>query len=455
LNEFPAENGARRILVKGASERVADYCARVMVNDEVVPLDEPWRERIDAAQDEMRANGLRVLAGAWRDVDAGAQEIHNGDVTRDLVFAGLWGLMDPPRPEAAEAIGRAQGAGMRIIMMTGDHAETASAIARQVGIATGDGQAVTGERLEAMGDEELVEALKETSVFARVSPAHKVRVTQALQAQDEVVAMTGDGVNDAAALKRASIGVAMGQKGTEVAKEAADMVLQDDNFATIIAAVEEGRLIFSNLRRVIFFLIATNIGEILTLSTGLVLGWDLPLTAVMILWVNLLTEGACTVPLGVEPSHRDHLKDPPRRPGEGILDLVTARRVAILAPIMAAGTLLLFHFRKGEGLDYARTCAFTALAAFQWFQAFNARSRYRSAFAFPLWSNRYLLIGLSIAIVLQVCTVYVPFMQTAFDTEPLRIWDWALAIGVASSILAADEILKLFHVHGREGQRAE
>jgi len=326
---------------------------------------------------------------------------------------------------------------------------TAVAVAAELDIYRDGDEVLTGEDLAGITDSQLQGMVDRVTVYARVSPMDKLKIVKAWQARGDVVAMTGDGVNDAPALKHADIGVAMGRNGTEVAKEAADIILTDDNFATIVHAIEEGRVIFSNLRRVVYFLVATNIGEILTMITALVIGLDLPLTAVMILWVNLATDGACTVPLGVEPKHWDVLKQPPRNPRESILNGALIRRIAMLTPLMAAGTLLMFHLSRPEGLEYARTVAFTTLVAFQWFQAFNARSHYQSVFSIGVFSNRWLLGGVGLAIVLQILVVHTGPGQMLFGTTHLSAMDWFWVFLTASSIWVVDELLKLMGVHGR------
>ena len=447
LHEFP-ERAAPLLLVKGAPERILGFCSHEMRGRDRVALREERREALHTMNHDLAGEGLRVVAGAWKEHGGAEGGISRKEAEQGLTFAGMWGLVDPPRAEAVESIREAHGAGIRVAMLTGDHASTARAIGAQVGIAGEQEWVMTGEAFERMDEEEIASQVERTDVFARVSPAHKLRIMKVLQEKGEIVAMTGDGVNDAPALKSADIGIAMGLTGTEVAKEAADMVLTDDNFATIVAAVEEGRVIFNNLRRVVFFLLTTNIGEVLALAAALMLGLPLPVTAVMILWINLLTDGVSTIPLGLEPRHRDVLKRPPRPPEEGILDRVTLRRIVLLAPVMATGVILLFVFSLDRGEAYARTMAFTTLAAFQWFQALNARSETTSVFRIGLVSNRWLCIGLTTAILLQLGTVYLSIGQTVFGTVPLDARDWGLAILAGSSILIWDEALKLFKVHG-------
>lgn len=440
-------NGTRAF-VKGAPDRLLAYCSHVLSNGGAAALGDKEKQAIEKATEDFAEHALRVMAAAFVDFEAGKEKIAQEDVEGGLTLAGLWAMIDPPRQESAQAVSDARAAGIHPVMITGDHAATALAIAKQVGIA-GDGRALTGPDIDAMDKPALAEAALKSGVFARVSPAHKLKIMEALREKGHVVAMTGDGVNDAPALKGADIGVAMGQSGTEVAKEAADMILTDDNFATIVHAVEEGRVIFSNLRRVVYFLVATNIGEILTMIAALVIGMDLPLTAVMVLWINLVTDGACTIPLGVEPKHWDVLKQPPRDPRESLLTGSLIRRIALLTPLMAAGTLLMFHWARPGGLEYARTVAFTTLAAFQWFQAFNARSHYQSVFSIGVFTNTWLLAGVGAAVLLQVAVVHTPIGQALFGTTALSAMDWLWIVLASGSIWVVDEILKLLGVFGR------
>ncbi|HOF87769.1 MAG TPA: HAD-IC family P-type ATPase, partial [Armatimonadota bacterium] len=300
------------LLVKGAPEAVLGFCTHVLLQGRRVPLTDDLRAAILDAHAAFAGDALRVLAGAYREFHAGTEQFERHHAEQHLTFAGLWGMLDPPRPDAVRAIADAHQAGIRVVMITGDHAVTASAIARRIGLTEGEAETVSGEALAALSDAALRRRVDRIAVYARVSPNDKLRIVAALRDRGAVVAMTGDGVNDAPALKSADIGVAMGITGTEVAKEAADMVLTDDNFATIVHAVEEGRIIFGNLQKVVFFLLTSNLAEIVTLLVALLVGLPLPLTAVMILWVNLVTDGACTIPVGLEPQHGDVLSHPPR-----------------------------------------------------------------------------------------------------------------------------------------------
>lgn len=449
LHDFPAEN-RRLLLVKGAPERILESCSHARLEGRRVEIDDDIRERLDGANHDLASDGLRVVAGAYKEFPQGKQDISREETEKGLTLAGMWGLVDPPRAEAVQSVKDARRAGIRVLMLTGDHASTARAIGGKIGIVEEDAWVMTGGAIDGMEEEVFRSEVVGTDIMARVSPSHKLKIMQALQKKGEIVAMTGDGVNDAPALKSADIGVAMGRTGTEVAREAADMVLTDDNFATIMAAVEEGRVIFNNLRRVVFFLLTTNVGEVLTLVSALIMGWPLPVTAVMILWINLLTDGVSTVPLGIEPRHQDVLDRPPRPPGEGILDRVTLRRILLLAPVMAAGVLFVYWMYLDGSTEYARTMAFTTLAAFQWFQALNARSTTKSIFKIGLLSNKWLCLGLTVAIILQLGTVYLDIGQAVFGTVSLRPFDWFYALLAGSSILALDEVLKLLGVHGAD-----
>ncbi|NLV44733.1 MAG: HAD-IC family P-type ATPase [Candidatus Hydrogenedentes bacterium] len=431
------------LYVKGAPDRMLSFASHVLSKDGPVPLDDAHRRKIEEAIAAYGGRALRLVAAAFKSQPGQETSLDRDRCENGLTFVGFWGILDPPRPEVVDAIRDAQDAGIRIVMITGDHAVTAAAIARDVGISRTVSEAVTGAQLDDMDDEALAGIVGRVNVFARVSPEHKLRLLRALKAKGEIVAMTGDGVNDAPALKGADIGVAMGNTGTEVAREAADMVLTDDNFATIVHAVEEGRVIFSNLQRVVFFLMTTNFGEVLTLSLALMFGLPLPLTAIMILWINLVTDGVCTIPLGVEPGHWNVLKRPPRPANAGVIDAPLLRRILTLAPVMAVGTIGLFVYELYAGEElHAQTVAFTTIAAFQWFQALSARTSNVSVFSVGLFSNIWLWGGILLAVLLQVLVVQTPMGQTLFGVVPLTFIDWILISAVASSIFIADELMK-------------
>jgi P-type Ca2+ transporter type 2C len=435
-------DGEREILAKGAPERILDRCASIVRDGEVVELTDDLRAQVLAKNEALAGDALRVIAAAYRDA-SGLEELHDDDVM-ELTLVGLWGMIDPPREDAVRAIADAKEAGIHVVMVTGDHAITAGAIARQAGIAAEGEEAATGLDVEAMSDDDLVSHAFGPGVFARVSPSHKLRILNALKDRGEVVAMTGDGVNDAPALKGADIGIAMGVAGTEVARNASDMTLADDNFASIVSAVEEGRVIFNNLRRVIFYLLTTNLGEVLALVASLLVGLPLPLTAVMILWINLVTDGVCTIPLGLEPNANDVLREPPRAPDSPMVDRLTRRRMGLLALVIAVGTLLAFWTElEANGIERAQTMAFTTLAAFQWFKAYSARSRYRSVFSLGFFGNRWLNAGVGVAIVLQVLAVHTPIGRELLSIVELTAVDWLRVVAVSIVVLLVDEGLKL------------
>jgi len=449
------------VFTKGAPDVLIERCSRQLVGDETRPLDAARRAEVAQANEALAGEALRTLAVAYRELQKDGLEAGEIDerVEQDLVFAGLIGMIDPPRQEAKQSVARAHAAGIRTMMITGDHPKTAVMIAGELGIAH-DGRVVSGREIETMPDDVLERTVREVAVYARVDPAHKLRIVRALQRGGAVVAMTGDGVNDAPALKAADIGVAMGIAGTDVSKEAADMVLADDNFATIVAAVEEGRAIFSNIRKFLRYLLSSNIGEVMTMFFGVVLadaiglraegnGFVLPLLATQLLWINLVTDGAPALALGVDPAHEGVMTRPPRPQRERV---ITARMwfgIVFVGVGMAAGTLLVLDadlpggLIEGSGrMRHAQSMAFTTLVLFQLFNVFNSRSDERSAFR-GLFRNRWLWAAVGLSLALQVAVVHVPFLQAAFSTARLSAVDWLRCIAIASSVLWLREASKL------------
>lgn len=423
---------------KGAPLRLLDLCTLEYAAGGVRELTDARRAEILAQAESLAGRALRVLAVATGLGESG------------LTFLGLIGMIDPPRPEATAAVALARAAGVRPVMITGDHPATAAAIAGEVGISL-DGKVVIGADLDR-------EFVATSTVYARVDPEHKLKIVRALQQAGEVVAMTGDGVNDAPALKVADIGIAMGKSGTDVAREAADLILTDDNFATIVAAVEEGRAIFDNIRKFLRYLLSSNMGEVLTVFFGVVLstrlglhgehGFVLPLLATQILWINLVTDGAPALALGADPASPDLMARPPRPKGEGVIDRRMAFGIVIIGLVMAFGTLAVLDaslpggWIPGSGsLAYARTMAFTTLVFFQVLNAFNCRSDVRSAFD-GLFANRWLWGAAGLSVVLQLLVVYLPALQAAFNTVPLSANDWLLSVVVSSSIVWVSEAMK-------------
>ncbi len=448
-------------LTKGAPDVLLARCSRELAGEEIRALSNDRCAEISTCNEDLAGQGLRTLAVAFRLLpkEAFAREELDERVERDLVFLGLIGMIDPPRDEARAAVARAKGAGIRPIIITGDHPKTATVIAAELGIAT-NGRAVTGAELERMPEQSVDRTVRDVSVYARVNPEHKLWIVRALQRGGMIVAMTGDGVNDAPALKTADIGVAMGITGTDVSKEAADMVLTDDNFASIVAAVEEGRAIFSNIRKFLRYLLSSNIGEVTTMFFGVLLaeviglpaasagGVVLPLLATQILWINLVTDGAPALALGVDPADSGIMDQPPRRRGEGVITRRMWAGIFFVGAVMAVGTLFVLDASlpggliEGSGnLSYAQTMAFTTLVLFQLFNVLNARSDERSVFE-GLFGNLWLWAAIGLSLLLQVAAIYLPFMQAAFSTVSLSAGDWLRCALVASSVLWLRELSK-------------
>ncbi len=445
-------DGEVQVYVKGAPEVVLDMCSQRRVGpqaEDVIELDSQQREEIESVNTEMAADALRVLAVAYgtvaqNEVEAVKEELEHGRFD-DLILAGLQGMIDPPRAEVPEAVERCQRAGVRVVMSTGDHRATAEAIAREVGILRGEGLVFTGQDVADMSDDELDSVIEETQVFARVSPDAKHRIVESLRRHGHVVAMTGDGVNDAPALKAAEIGVAMGITGTDVTKETAEMVLTDDNFASIVNAIEEGRVVFHNVRKVVKFLLTTNVGEVLAILASLVIlpEAQLIVTPLQVLFINLVTDGLVVVPISLEPKEQDVMDEPPRSPDAGIIDRDIAVNIVYVALFMAVGSLWTFVRRtNGGNVAEAQTMTFTTLAMFQIFNSLNVRSRTKSLFQLGLFSNPYLLGAILLSVGLQVAVTTVPFLQVALDTVPLTLEDWGMVILTSSSVFVADEIRK-------------
>jgi Ca2+-transporting ATPase len=436
LNAGP---GGRCVHLKGAPEAVLARCELQATPDGTSRL-EPGPVREAAAA--MAAQGMRVLAMAYR--PTGDSSISERLLAGGMVFAGLQAMEDPVRPEAAAAIRSTHEAGIRVLMLTGDHVDTARAVGRRLGLDPHGTGALEGHALTALSDEELDHALRSVNVYARVAPEHKLRIVKRLRARGEVVAVTGDGVNDAPALREAHLGIAMGRSGTDVAREAGDMVLADDNFATITAAVEEGRVVFSNIRKVTFFLLSTAAGQILAILVALAVGWPLPLLAAQMLWINLVTNGLQDVALAFEPGEPGLLRRPPRPRGEGIVSPRILRRLGAVGAVIAAGTLWTFWWtwRTTGDLDLARTAAMTQMVVFQFFHVFNSRSLDRSVFQVPLLSNRFLFASLVAALAAHLAALYVPFLQAVLRTQGLSPQHWGMIVLVAGTVVAGGELDK-------------
>ena len=437
LNEV---DGKRFIFLKGAPERLLDVCKKQAVSEGTKEMDPDfWKEEME----KIASRGQRLMGIAYREADEGKDSISHDDVEGDMIFLGLVGILDPPRDEVFDSIEECKGAGIRVIMITGDHAITAEAIAQELGIADEEGT-ISGSELEKMDDDELSKVVMKHSVFARTSPEHKLRLVEALQRNNKLCAMTGDGVNDAPALKRADIGIAMGIKGTEVSKDASEMVLADDNFATIVNAVEEGRTVYDNIRKTILFILPTNGAEALVLITAIVLGVTMPITPVQILWVNMVTAVTLALALAFEPMEKKVMELSPRDPDEPILGGYFLWRIALVSVLIGGFTFLLSNmFYVGDAdMDRVRTIAVNTLVAGQLFYLLNCRKFYEGIFSQAFFGNKYVFMAIGALVLLQLLFTYAPFMNALFQTSPISLMEWGYVTGAGLIVLFVVEIEK-------------
>lgn len=433
--------GHGRIYVKGAPERLLEMCASVRTAEGTKALDrDPWLARVN----DRAAQGERVLAVAYRSTDSDKGDLRFDDVGKDLVLLGLFGLIDPPRDEAITAVADCQSAGITVKMITGDHAGTAQAIGKQLGLKRAD-KVLTGRDLEAMDDAEMKKQVVEVDVFARTSPEHKLRLVQALQSHGYVVAMTGDGVNDAPALKQADVGVAMGQNGTETSKEAAEMVLADDNFASIANAVREGRTVYDNLKKAITFLLPINGGESGSIIAAILLGLALPITPVQVLWVNMVSSVGLAMALAFEPAEKDIMQRPPRPPGEPILSAFVIWRIVFVSILFLIGIFGMYTWSIDQGfsIELARTHAVNTLVVMEVFYLFSVRSlRGRTLTVTGIIGTRAVAVAVLVVVSLQLIFTYAPFMQFFFDSRPMGLREAGIILGVGISVFVLLEFEK-------------
>jgi Ca2+-transporting ATPase len=431
------------LFLKGAPESLLKKCTHMLIDEDRIECDQ---ERVRAAADKLAAGGLRVLAMAFKEHKSG-DLILPEDLETGYTLVGLQGMEDPVRPEAVEAIRISQDAGIRVIMITGDHLETATAIGKKLGLGNGESHtALEGAAIDRLSDAELDSLLERTHIFARVSPQHKLRIVDRLKSSGQIVAVTGDGVNDAPALRAAHLGVAMGKTGTDVAREASDMVLSDDNFATITAAIEEGRIVFSNIRKVTFFLLSTAAGEMIIILAAVLMNWPLPFVAVQILWINLVTNGLQDVALAFEPGEKGIIHRKPRPVKEGILSGRLVGRLGGVGLVLASGTAWMFWWAMAESegnLELARTVAMTQMVVFQFFHVLNCRSLDRSLFSINFFSNKFLFLSVTAAFLAHIAVLHVGFLQLIFNTVPLSLEQWVMIFAVGSLVIVGGEIDKV------------
>ena len=434
-----------RVFTKGALDSILSICNKISINGKLLDFTKEYKAKVLENSNIMSDKALRVLAFAYKDISK--ENIVLDSLEKDLVFIGMVGMIDPPRLEVKDSIKLCKSAGITPVMITGDHKNTAFAIANELGIEEDISQAITGHEIDRFKEEEFNEKIINYRVFARVSPEHKVKIVKAFKSHGNIVSMTGDGVNDAPSLKAADIGVAMGITGTDVSKGASDMILTDDNFSTIVSAVEEGRKIYLNIKKSIVFLLSCNLGEILTLFTAILLNWNSPLQPIHILWVNLITDSFPALALGVDKTKEDVMNNPPRNPKESIF--IKSDKIQLIINGVLIGGITLFAFKLGErlyadSLIHAQTMAFVVLSVSQLFLSLSLRSNTKSAFSLGIFSNKYLVYSILLGIFLQVIIISISFIANIFKVTPLLLYDWIVVILVSLIPFAINEILKLF-----------
>lgn len=430
---------------KGAPDILIGKSKSIYIDGQIVPFTDELKKKVLDVNSSFAKEALRVLSMAFRQYDSLPSEITSETVENDLIFVGLMGMIDPPREEAKEAITKCKHAGIHTVMITGDYKDTAFAIAKQLGMAETEDQAIMGHDLDKYSDEELKEVVKQKRVYARVSPEHKVKIVTALKANGEIVAMTGDGVNDALAIKKADIGISMGITGTDVAKSTADVILTDDNFASIVAAVEEGRIIYSNIKKFVSFLLSCNVGEVLIVFLAILFNWDVPLVAIQLLWLNLVTDSFPALALGVEKGDPEIMDVPPRNPSEPILDKEMVRSLIVQSIAIATGSLLAYRWglKTYGDLTMARTLTFVTLITAELLRAYTSRSLTHSVFKIGFFSNKSMNKAVALGFILTLIVIYVPFLEPVFNTFALGLKDWGMVLLFALIPFTAGELYKL------------
>lgn len=452
MSTLTKNNGRFTVNTKGAADNILKIATHVLEGEKAVPITENHRARFREVMDRMTGKALRTLGAAYRETDS---EISREEMENNLVFIGIVGMIDPPRKEVKASVQQARDAGVSTVMITGDHKNTAFAIAESLGIAESIDQVITGMEINELKDEMLSERILDYRVFARVSPEHKVRIVKALKSRGKIVSMTGDGVNDAPSLQAADIGVAMGVTGTDVAKNAADMILADDNFATIVSAIEQGRNIYNNIKKSIVFLLASNLGEVAAMLGAILAGWQAPLLATQILWINLLTDSLPAVALGMDPGDPDVMKERPRKPDESFFAGGAGFNIISGGVLIGIITILAFWYGYAVNgyspfdssvpahvLEYARTMAFMAIISCQLFYSLSFRHDRKSIFAVGIFSNRYLISAIAIAMLLQFLVIYIPALQSAFRLKMPDAQGWLIVLTAGLAPLVFREVLK-------------